>query len=135
MHAVGGEGSILVYGNFEKTRLTALRSSCPDIEAELNALVNRLVDLCGIVTNNVYHPQFRGSFSIKAVLPALVPDLSYAGLAVADGDKAITRFARIARGEIAGVAVAETRDQLLEYCKLDTLGMVRLHEVTSDMVK
>lgn len=66
-------------------------------------------------------------------MPALIPDLSYAGLAVADGDTAITKFARMARGEISGDAVALTRDQLLAYCRLDTLGMVRLHDVLSRM--
>jgi hypothetical protein len=76
----------------------------------------------------VYHPDFRGSFSIKTVLPLLVPHLSYGGLNVADGDTAVTRFARMARGQISGNHVAVTRQQLLDYCKMDTLAMVRLHE-------
>lgn len=41
-------------------------------------------------------------------------------------------FARMARGEIEDVA--ETRKQLLTYCKTDTLVMVRLHEVLASMV-
>ncbi len=45
-----------------------------------------------------------------------------------DGDTAIARFARMARGEIAGEAIKDARDALLAYCKLDTLAMVRLHE-------
>src|SRR5918996_3074074 len=98
---------------FERQRLAALGNAFPDRGDALGRVINRLVDLCSIVTNHVYHPQFRGSFSIKAVLPALVPDLSYEGLGVADGDTAITRFARMARGEITGTAAAETCDQLL----------------------
>jgi hypothetical protein len=81
------------------------------------------------LSRNVYHPDFRGSFSIKSVLPALVPNLSYSGLEVKNGDVAVTRFARMARGEISGEAVAVTRQQLLDYCKLDTFAMVALHEV------
>jgi hypothetical protein len=81
-----------------------------------------------IIQDYVYHPEFRGSYSIKRVLPALVPNLSYSGLEIADGDAAITRFARMARGEIAGGMIELTRQQLLDYCKLDTYAMARLHE-------
>lgn len=126
--ALSGEGSILVYTSFEKTRLAALSSAFPELARSLNTVADRLVDLFAIVTNHVYHPDFRGSFSIKRVLPTLVPDLSYKGLAIADGDTAIARFARMARGETTSAGVAETRVQLLEYCRLDTLAMVRLHD-------
>ena len=71
---------------------------------------------------------FMGSFSIKRVLSALVPYLSYAGLGVADGDTAIMRFARMARGEVSAEKVAVIRRELLDYCQTDTLAMVRLHE-------
>jgi hypothetical protein len=81
-----------------------------------------------IIEEHVYHPDFRGRYSIKKVLPALVQDLSYADLAIKDGDTAITRFARMARGEITGESTGATRKQLLDYCKRDTLAMVRLHE-------
>ena len=130
---LGQEGSIIVYGSFEKTRISALRDGLGDLKEALDALLDRLVDLSEIVATHVYHPEFRGSYSIKAVMPALVPDLSYAGLAVADGDTAITKFARMARGEISGDAAAATREQLLEYCRLDTLSMVRLHEILSKL--
>jgi hypothetical protein len=85
------------------------------------------------VKDNVYHPDFRGSFSIKHVLPALVPHLSYTNLDVKNGDLAITRFARMARGEIAGEGIAVARRQLLEYCKMDTFAMVALHNVLHDL--
>ena len=85
-----------------------------------------------IVNKHVYHPEFAGSYSLKKVVPALVTDVSYDGLAVADGDNAIAVFARMARGEITDVA--ETRKHLLAYCKTDTLVMVRLHESLAGMV-
>jgi predicted RecB family nuclease len=121
-------GSIMVYSSFEKTRLTALRNAFADLADALDLIVARLVDLHPLVADYVYHPDFRGSFSIKKVLPALVPDLSYAELDVADGDTAITRFARMARGEVPPADIGVTRQELLDYCKLDTLAMVRLHE-------
>ncbi|MBZ5590658.1 MAG: DUF2779 domain-containing protein [Acidobacteriia bacterium] len=128
--ALDQQGSIIVYTSFEKTRIEALQRLLPDLNGPLQGIVDRLVDLYAIIVNHVYHPDFRGSFSIKKVLPALVPDadLSYQNLAIHDGDMAITRFARMARGEIAGDAIARTRQELLEYCKLDTYAMVRLHE-------
>ena len=125
---LGQHGSIIVYTSFEKTRITALQGLFPDLAQPLQSILNRLVDLHPIIADHVYHPDFRGSFSIKKVLPALVSDLSYEGLPIRDGEMAVTQFARMARGEIVGDDIETTRRQLLEYCKVDTLAMVRLHE-------
>ena len=124
----GDRGSIVVYSGFERARITDLSSAFPDLADRLQAILGRLKDLLRVIEEHVCHPDFRGSFSLKNVLPALVPDLSYAGLEVTDGDTATTRFARMARGEIAGEAAARTRRQLLDYCRMDTFAMVRLHE-------
>jgi CRISPR/Cas system-associated exonuclease Cas4 (RecB family) len=125
---LGDRGSIVVYSAFEKTRISVLKDLFPDLAVPLQAVLDRIQDLLVVIQDHVYHPDFRGSFSIKKVLPVLVPDLSYTGLAVANGETAITRFARMARGEISGEQVEITRRQLLAYCKLDTFAMVRLHE-------
>lgn len=122
-------GSILVYSAFEKTRIEALQRAFPDLAKPLQSILDRLIDLLPIIGDHVCHPDFRGRLTIKKVLPVLVPELSYAGLEVADGNTAITRFARMARGEISGNDVPLTRRQLLDYCKLDTFAMVRLHDV------
>jgi hypothetical protein len=131
--ALGDAGSVVVYSQFEKQRLKALSQLYPDLADSLDAIQTRLFDMLPVIKRNVYHPDFRGSFSIKAVLPALVPDLDYSQLDIAGGDSAITRFARIARGEITGAEAADSRQSLLEYCKMDTLAMVRLHEVLSTL--
>jgi hypothetical protein len=128
------QGSIIVYSNFEETRIKKLRDAFPDLAERLQAILDRLKDLRRIIEDNVYHPDFLGSFSIKKVLPALVPDLSYAGLNVADGHTAMTRLARMARGNIPSDAIETTRQQLLDYCKMDTLAMVRLHETLCQLV-
>jgi hypothetical protein len=68
-----------------------------------------------------------GSYSIKAVLPALVPELSYDGLAIADGTAAMIAYLGLQEESDPG-KVEATRNALWEYCKLDTLAMVRILE-------
>jgi len=131
--ATGRQGAIMVYSSFEQTRIKALQQMFPDLSEALQSILERLVDLLSFVTNFVYHPEFRGSFSIKKVLPVLVPDLSYETLAIRDGNTAIARFARMARGEISDGDIEPTRVQLLDYCCLDTLAMVRLHERLAEL--
>jgi hypothetical protein len=122
-------GSILAYTNFEEKRIEALRDEFPDLADSLQAILSRLKDLEKVIESNIYHPEFGGSFSIKAVLPALVPELSYAELEVRDGETAVARFARMAKGEVSGDKAQAIRRQLLEYCKMDSYGMLKLHEV------
>lgn len=85
-------------------------------------------DLLPIVRGYVYHPGFRGSFSLKAVAPALVPDLDYSDLAIADGGTESVTFARIAAGALASHEdEAALREDLLHYCKTDTRALAELH--------
>jgi len=128
IEALGNTGSVIVYTKFEEKRIEALRDQFPELKAPLDAILGRLADLEAMIEQNIYHPEFHGSFSIKKVLPALVPELSYAGLEIKNGDMAIARFAKMAKGQILGNDVEATRKQLLEYCKMDTLAMVKLHE-------
>ena len=126
---MGERGSIIVYSNFGRKRIEELREGYPELAERLQLTLRSLIDLEEIIKGNVYHPAFRGSFSIKKVLPALVPDLSYADLEIKNGDTAIARFARVAKGEIHGHEAEVTRLQLLKYCKMDTYAMLKLHEV------
>ena len=128
---LGTQGTIVVYSHFEDVRIKALIDELPELAAPLNAIRRRIVDFAKIIKEHVYHPGFAGSFSLKAVVPALVPDVSYDGLGVADGDNASAVYARMARGEIEDVA--EARGQLLAYCKTDTLVMVKLHDILAGM--
>lgn len=129
---LGAQGAIVVYSNFENVRVKALVEEFPDLADPLNAIRARFVDFERIIRKHVYHPAFAGSFSLKKVVPALVTDVSYDGLAIADGDNAIATFARMARGEIENVA--EARKNLLAYCETDTFVMVKLHEILAGMV-
>ena len=93
-----------------------------------------LVDLEKIVRESFYHPDFKGRSSIKRVLPAPVPEMTYEGLAIGDGDDASALFARMARGEKTEEECAEIQTNLLRYCKQDTLGMVRVHQALARQV-
>ena len=83
----------------------------------------------------MYDEKFGGSFSIKKVLPALVPDLGYDDLPIAEGETASVQLARMILG---GSAIhpderAELRASLLEYCKRDTAAMVALSNRLSEL--
>lgn len=121
IRVLGQEGAIFVYSSFERTRINSMVKMFPDIAVALQAINERLVDLLKLIRAHVYHPQFRGSYSIKKVLPALVPDLSYEDLAISDGDTAMAMFAKMARGEIDNIK--QVRKDLLVYCKMDTLAI------------
>lgn len=125
---LGEEGSIIVYSPFELSRINELAELFPDLRQRLAAITERIFDLLPIIRGGYYDSEFYGSFSIKSVLPILVPELSYASLAIGDGDAAIAQFARLALNQYADDEAAQIRNDLLAYCKLDTLAMVRLHE-------
>ena len=123
-----GGGSILIYTSFEKRVIRYLAEICPDLSEGLNLLIDRMVDLEAIIRKNFYHPAFHGSTSIKKTLPALVPEMSYDGMAIGEGDSAMAHFTFMAWGKYDVDKINKTRNDLLEYCKLDTLAMVKLHE-------
>jgi hypothetical protein len=124
----GTSGSVIVYSSFEKTRINGLAVRFPKLSSKLVKLTERLFDLLRVIQDGYYHAGFGGSFSIKVVLPVLVPELRYDGLAIGDGDTAVARFARAAMGMCSVKEMEQMRRDLLAYCKQDTLAMVRLHE-------
>ncbi len=75
-----------------------------------------------------YTPEMKGSYSIKKVLPALVPELSYADLNINQGGNASMAFESL-YNETDESIIKQTRTDLLEYCKLDTLAMVEILNV------
>ncbi|MEA2066084.1 MAG: DUF2779 domain-containing protein [Thermotogota bacterium] len=119
------------HDSFEKNVIKNLikRNEYDDqLTTALSNMIDKFVDLELLVKEHVYHPGFHGSFSIKNVLPALIPDFSYEGLEIKNGDDACYIFAKMARGDYSEQEMERIRKNLLEYCKLDTLAMVKIHE-------
>ncbi len=129
------QGPVVVYNAaFEKSRLADLASWLPQRAAALGRVADRVWDLLPVVRGHVYHPAFRGSFSLKKVLPALLPHLGYDGMAVADGGEASSAWERLVAGGLGDEVRGRLREGLLEYCGRDTLAMAALvaHLVEED---
>lgn len=69
--SAGKRGSICMYSHYERTQIKYLAVEYPDLEDELNKVKSRLVDLEPFLRAHYYHPEFRGSYSLKSVLPVL----------------------------------------------------------------
>lgn len=127
LNALGEDGPIFVYSaSFERGRLQELANELPDLADRIDAAIDRLVDLLPIAKAHYYHPAMRGSWSIKHMLPTIAPDLSYAGLPVANGMMAQAAFLKMMAPATCEADRMKIRADLLEYCGQDTLAMVRL---------
>lgn len=113
---------------FERFVLAGLAEAFPQYAKELMNIYANLVDLMEPFRNRHYYTkEMKGSYSLKEVLPALVPDLKYEGMEISNAGDASLSY--------SGLCLIEDKDEaqkirraLLEYCKLDTFGMVKLVE-------
>ncbi|HYX80952.1 MAG TPA: DUF2779 domain-containing protein [Gemmatimonadales bacterium] len=128
--ATKGAEKVATYSGFEKTRIRGLQKAVPELRPELEELESKLIDLLPVVRENVYHPDFGGSFSLKYVLSPLVPDLTYSDLVIVDGLVASVEIARLlfVAGKIPRAEHDRVRQDLLNYCERDTWAMVRVLE-------
>jgi hypothetical protein len=132
LQALGDQGPIMTYTNYERTVLRALAARFPDLAEPLEAIGARLVDLYQITRAHYRHPDLGGSYSLKAVLPTIAPDLDYATLdEVHDGVMAQAAYLEATGRDGAAMPVGEERREtlrraLLAYCAQDTLALVRL---------
>ena len=126
--ALGESGSIVVYAAFESQRLSEIAAWLPEFAEQIEQIRCRLWDLLPVVRNHVYHPRFAGSFSLKYVLPALVPEMSYDNMLVANGQDAGLAWESLVRGRLDESERERTRKALLEYCGQDTLALVKVVE-------
>lgn len=127
LQATGAPGPVFMYTTFERQCIESLATFCPELRDELMTLAERLVDLHPIVKTHYYHPDMHGSWSIKAVLPTIAPDMDYSRLgAIQEGMAAQQAYAEAISPTTEEAKRAEIRNGLLEYCKHDTLAMVSI---------
>jgi predicted RecB family nuclease len=129
-------GPVIVYSGFEASVVRDLAGHILDLSDQLLAVLDRLFDLLPIIRRHVSHPDFLGSYSIKAVAPALVPDLTYEDLeVVADGTDVAMIFNRVATDcSLADDDRTRYRRALLAYCAQDTLALLSVNRRIHDRV-
>jgi CRISPR/Cas system-associated exonuclease Cas4 (RecB family) len=126
-NTIKGAGSIFVYSSYEWTTVKALAKYNINFASELCALLaEKSVDLLKIVQDCIYLQDFNGGYSIKQVLPAMVPGMSYADLAIREGETASAEYKRMIHPATSPEESAHIADNLLAYCKRDTEAMVAL---------
>ena len=127
LEALGGEGPVFVYTSYEQGVLKDLAVMFPDLAPALERLIDRLVDLYPLTKTSYYHPEMRGSWSIKAVLPTIAPDMDYESLGeIREGTGASDAFLEILRPDTPEERRRQLRRDLLRYCEYDTRALVRV---------
>ena len=128
LDAVPDVGTIIAYSGYEESTIKQLATLFPQFEYELLSLCDRIFDLLKLVREHYYHPQFHGSFSIKSVLPAIVPNMGYSDLNIQHGLIAAIDFGKLISPDTPAAIKNDTKQSLLEYCQRDTEAMVRILE-------
>ena len=129
IEALEENGPVLMYTDYERRVIAGLAAMYPDLGDALKAVDRRLVDLHPVTKANYYHPDMLGSWSIKAVLPTIAPDLDYAALeGIREGTEASSAYLEAIDTATPAARRNELRRQLLDYCRHDTDAMVRLLE-------
>ena len=123
------KGTIIAYNqSFEMNCIKELARYNVKLSDQLLALNERFTDLIiPFRQGSYYHPKFKGSFSIKKVLPALCPNdssLNYDSLNIKNGGEASLAYKKF--NELLDEEIETFRDDLFAYCELDTLAMVRI---------
>ncbi len=127
LDVLGDTGSIVVYSSFEKTILNSVAKVFPEFRPGVDKVIDRLWDMLIMFRKFYCDPGFKGSNSIKAVLPIMVPELSYKDLEVQEGGAAMAEYAKMISLPEGGEERNTIKNNLLEYCKLDTLAMVEIY--------
>lgn len=136
LEKIGPEGTLLAFNSsFEAKRIEELARDFPEQGAALSALIERFEDLMKPFLERAYvHPATHGRFSLKKILPALVPGMTYEGLAVANGGDAQLAYYDILSGRLARGEAERIRQDLKIYCGQDTLAMVKILEQLSQII-
>ena len=119
---LGDEGTVLMYSHFERDRVRDLAKAFPQYASEITALEYRWFDLLELMRLCFDPSDFGDSLSLKKTIQ-LVPEISYDGLAIGNGDLAAAAWRRLITLP-DGPEKAEIRENLAAYCAVDTAAMV-----------
>ena len=125
---LGKNGTIFIYTTYEKGIIEDLAEFFPQLRNDLLLIIDRFKDLCAIIKKNFYHPEFHGSFSLKSVLPAVVPGMDHGNLAIQEGNQASLEYLRMIDPSISLEEKERIKKELLVYCGYDTLAMVEIRD-------
>ena len=130
VEACGTQGPVIVYNQtFEKGIINSLSRDYKDLCEPLQAINKRVFDLYPVMKKYYYHPQMKGSWSIKSVLTCLVPELRYSDLGVVqDGLMAQSAYFEITSGKLSSEEKESLLVDMKAYCKLDTYAMLAIVE-------
>lgn len=133
---IGNTGSIIVWSKkFECSINKQIAQRLPEFSEFIESLNNRIYDLMDIFTKQHYvHKDFRGSTSIKKVLPVLAPELSYKELTIQEGGAAASSWIKLIGQVISASEKTQLKKDMLAYCKLDAFAMVRILEELNKMI-
>jgi hypothetical protein len=124
---LGSTGPIFMYGPYKKRIINDLTGHVPDLAPKLKPIIDRLVDLYPIVKDHYYHPDMKGSWSLKSVTASIAPEISHVNLEeVSDGMAAQRAYLEIIMPGTDNVRRESLKNKLFEYCKLDTMAMVSI---------
>jgi hypothetical protein len=134
---IGNEGSILVwYESYEKSRNKEMAKTYPESADFLTSLNDRIIDLMKPFSQGMIRDEaFLGSSSIKKVLPALFPNMTYDNLGIQEGETAARKWKEITLGDVSEAERQKVYSDLIEYCRLDTFAMVEIHATLRALVE
>ena len=127
---IGDTGSVVVWNaTFEATRNKEIAKAYPDYASCMESVNARMFDLMVIFRKKLYtQHKFHRSYSIKNILPVLVPELSYKELAIQEGGTASVSWPILIDEKTPAAEKDELKKNMLLYCDLDTMAMVRILE-------
>jgi hypothetical protein len=128
LNVLGNKGAIVTFTDCEERIIKNLAMELPRCRDQLHALPKRIKDLHMIIRRDYYNPGFHGSFSLKSVLPALLPTMDYGNLAIQEGIQASVEYLRMIDPATPSDEKKKIKKNLLTYCGHDTIAMVRIRD-------
>ena len=128
LETLGESGTVFTYSNYERRIVTELAEYLPQRSGQLLATLDRFKDLQALIKSHFYNASFHGSFSLKSVLPALVPRMSYDALIIQEGTHASFQYLQMLNPNTPAEEREKIEEALLAYCSHDTLAMVKIRE-------